>query len=142
MSNLHQKFLTTSTEKFHQNHLLSTTPVIILSITTIINMSFLKSAQSLKPLFDRVLVQRLKPATKTASGIYIPEKNQEKLNQGTVVAAGPGVANSSTGELIPTAVKAGDRVLLPNYGGSPVKVGEEEYLLYTDKEILAKIEDN
>ncbi|KAK6462808.1 chaperonin 10-like protein [Scheffersomyces coipomensis] len=104
--------------------------------------SFLKSAQALKPLFDRVLIQRLKPATQTASGIFIPEKNQEKLNQGTVVAAGPGIASPTTGELIPTALKAGDRVLLPSYGGSPIKVGEEEYLLYTDKEILAKIEDN
>lgn len=93
-------------------------------------------------MFDRVLVQRLKPITKTATGIYIPEKNQEKLNQGTVIAAGPGITNTTTGQVIPTSVKAGDKVLLPNFGGNPVKIGEEEYLLYTDKEILAKIEDN
>ncbi|KAF5213543.1 10 kDa heat shock protein, mitochondrial [Clavispora lusitaniae] len=104
-------------------------------------MSFLKNVNSLKPLFDRVLVQRLKPATQTSTGIYIPEKNQEKLNQGTVVAAGPGVTDPTTGKLIPVAVKAGDKVLLPNFGGSSVKVGEEEYLLYTDREILAKIEN-
>ncbi|ODV77881.1 component of small subunit processosome [Suhomyces tanzawaensis NRRL Y-17324] len=103
--------------------------------------SFLKSAQSLKPLFDRVLVQRLKPATQTASGIYIPEKNQEKLNQATVIASGPGITNTTTGEVIPTSVKAGDKVLLPAFGGNPVKIGEEEFLLYTDKEILAKIEN-
>lgn len=86
-------------------------------------------------------MQRVKPATKTASGIYIPEKNQEKLNQATVIASGPGITNTTTGQVIPTSVKAGDRVLLPSFGGNPVKVGDEEYLLYTDKEILAKIEE-
>lgn len=101
----------------------------------------MKNAQSLKPLFDRVLVQRLKPSNKTASGLYIPEKNQEKINQGTVISAGPGITDT-TGKLIPTAVKPGDKVLLPSFGGSTVKVGEEEYLLYSDREILAKIEGN
>ncbi|WLF79376.1 mitochondrial heat shock protein Hsp10 [Lodderomyces elongisporus] len=104
-------------------------------------MSFLKSAQALKPLFDRVLVQRLKPATKTSTGIYIPEKNQEKLNQATVIAVGPGMTNTTTGEVIPVSVRAGDKVLLPSFGGNPIKVGEDEYLLYTDKELLAKIEE-
>ncbi|EEQ41858.1 10 kDa heat shock protein, mitochondrial [Candida albicans WO-1] len=104
--------------------------------------SILRSAKSLQPLFDRVLVQRLKPATKTSTGIYIPEKNQEKLNQATVIAVGPGITNTTTGQVIPVSVKAGDKVLLPSFGGNPVKVDEEEYLLYTDKEILAKIEEN
>lgn len=103
--------------------------------------SFLKNVNSLKPLFDRVLVQRIKPATQTTSGIYIPEKNQEKLNEGTVVAAGPGITDPTTGKLIPVAVQPGDRVLLPNFGGAPVKVGEDEFLLYNDREILAKIEN-
>lgn len=103
--------------------------------------SFLKNVNNLKPLFDRVLVQRIKPATQTSSGIYIPEKNQEKLNEGTVVAAGPGVTDPTTGKLIPVVVKAGDKVLLPNFGGSPVKVGEDEFLLFSDREILAKIEN-
>ena len=93
-------------------------------------------------MFDRVLVQRLKPATKTSTGIYIPEKNQEKLNQATVIAVGPGINNTTTGQVIPVSVKAGDKVLLPSFGGNPVKVGEEEYLLYTDQEILAKIDEN
>lgn len=97
---------------------------------------------TLKPLFDRVLVQRIKPATQTSSGIYIPEKNQEKLNQGTVIAAGPGITDVTSGKLIPVAVQAGDKVLLPNFGGAPVKIGEEEFLLYSDREILAKIEEN
>ncbi|KAG4407091.1 hypothetical protein JTP64_004475 [Candida tropicalis] len=104
--------------------------------------SIIRSAKSLKPLFDRVLVQRVKPATKTATGIYIPEKNQEKLNQATVIAVGPGITNMTTGQITPVSVKEGDKVLLPSFGGNPVQVGEEEYLLFTDKEILAKIEDN
>ena len=86
-------------------------------------------------------MQRLKPKTQTASGIYIPEKNQEKLNQATVIAAGPGLFNPNNGETIPVNLKAGDKVLLPPFGGNPVKVGEDEYLLYTDKEILAKIDE-
>lgn len=96
----------------------------------------------MKPLFDRVLVQRIKPVTQTTSGIYIPEKNQEKLNEGTVIAAGPGVNDVNSGKLIPVSVQAGDKVLLPNFGGSPIKIGGEEYLLFSDREILAKIDEN
>lgn len=88
-----------------------------------------------------MLVQRIKPATQTTSGIYIPEKNQEKLNEGTVLAAGPGVTDPTTGKLIPVSVQAGDKVLLPNFGGAPVKIGDEDYLLFSDREILAKIEN-
>ena len=81
--------------------------------------------------------QLLKPLLVSTS----QRRTRKKLNQGTVVAAGPGVTDPTTGKLIPVAVKAGDKVLLPNFGGSSVKVGEEEYLLYTDREILAKIEN-
>ncbi|KAI9212481.1 hypothetical protein DS838_002630 [Geotrichum bryndzae] len=94
---------------------------------------------SVIPLLDRILVQRLKPQTQTASGIYIPEKNTEKLNEADVLAVGPGITDIRTGNLVETSVKAGDRVLLPPFGGSPIKIGEEEYLLFRDGEILAKI---
>ncbi|KAG7830191.1 hypothetical protein KL920_001829 [Ogataea angusta] len=103
-------------------------------------MSSLLKLNSIKPLFDRVLVQRAKAASKTASGIYIPEKNQDKLAFGTVVANGPGTKNDK-GELVPTIVKKDDKVLLPSFGGSPVKIDGEEYLLFSDKEILAKIDE-
>lgn len=88
-----------------------------------------------------MLVQRVKPKTQTASGIFIPEKNQQKLNQATVIAAGPGLFNPTNGQTIPVDLKAGDKVLLPPFGGNTVNVGDEEYLLYTDKEILAKIDE-
>lgn len=56
-----------------------------------------------------------------------------------MIAAGPG-ATDANGKIVPVSVQAGDKVLLPSFGGSPVKVGDEEYLLYSDREILAKIE--
>lgn len=84
------------------------------------------------------MVQRAKAATKTANGIYLPEKNLPKLSQGTVIAAGPGVTNNE-GKVIPTSVKAGDEILIPSFGGQSIKVNEEEYFIFRDHEILAKI---
>ncbi|KAJ3075768.1 10 kDa heat shock protein [Podochytrium sp. JEL0797] len=91
------------------------------------------------PLFDRVLIQRIKAAERTASGLFIPEKAQETLNEGLVIACGPGAADKS-GNVQPMAVKIGDKVLLPPYGGNAIKFQGEEFLLYTDKDILAKLE--
>ncbi|TFK61830.1 hsp10-like protein [Pluteus cervinus] len=100
-----------------------------------------KSIKSLVPLFDRVLVQRFKPETKTASGIFLPTSaTNNPLPEATVIAVGPGAPNKN-GDIVPVSVKAGDRVLLPNWGGSSFKVGEEEYFLFKDAEILAKIKE-
>ncbi|KAL9714544.1 mitochondrial heat shock protein Hsp10 [Leucoagaricus gongylophorus] len=100
-----------------------------------------KSIKSLFPLLDRVLVQRFKPETKTAAGIFLPSSaTNNPLPEATVIAVGPG-APDKDGKLIPTNVQAGDRVLLPGWGGNPIKVGEEEYLLLKDSEILAKIQE-
>ncbi|GAN03974.1 conserved hypothetical protein [Mucor ambiguus] len=101
-------------------------------------MSAANKLKSIVPLLDRVLVQRIKPQQKTASGIFIPEKAQEALNEGVIVAVGKGALNKE-GKHIPLQVNAGDKVLLPPYGGSPVKVAGEEYLLFRDSEILAKV---
>ncbi|KAL6605062.1 10 kDa heat shock protein, mitochondrial [Neocallimastix sp. 'constans'] len=92
------------------------------------------------PLFDRVLVQRVKPEAKTTGGIYIPQKSQETLNEGVVIATGPGATDRQTGKLIPMAVKPGDRVLLPNYGGNTVNINKEEFILYRDTDLLAKLQ--
>ncbi|KAI0259112.1 hsp10-like protein [Gloeopeniophorella convolvens] len=100
-----------------------------------------KSIKSLVPLFDRVLVQRFKPETKTASGIFLPSSTTTSpLPEATVIAVGPG-APDKEGRIVTPAVKAGDRVLLPGWGGSSIKVGEDEYFLFRDSEILAKIEE-
>merc|ERR1712066_1155959 len=64
------------------------------------------------PMFDRVLIQRAEAATKSKGGILIPEKAQQKMKEGTVVAAGPGGRNEQTGATIPMVVKVGDTVLL------------------------------
>lgn len=86
------------------------------------------------------MIQRAKAASKTANGIYLPEKNLPKLSQGTVIASGPGLTGPE-GKIIPTSVKAGDQVLIPSFGGQSVKVGEEEYFIFRDQEILARIAD-
>ncbi|KAI8059448.1 chaperonin GroS [Gongronella butleri] len=104
-------------------------------------MAFVSAASKIKnvvPLLDRVLIQRVKAQEKTASGIFIPEKAQEALNEGVVVAVGKGMLNKD-GKHIPMELATGDRVLLPAFGGSPVKVAGEEFLLYRDSEILAKL---
>ncbi|KAJ7202862.1 hypothetical protein GGX14DRAFT_653217 [Mycena pura] len=100
-----------------------------------------KSIKSVVPLLDRILVQRFKPDTKTASGIFLPASaTSSPLPEATVIAVGPGAPNKE-GTIVPTAVKAGDRVLLPGWGGNSFKVGDEEYFLFKDSEILAKIQE-
>lgn len=100
----------------------------------------LKSVRSLVPLLDRVLVQRLKAESKTASGIFLPESSLKDLNEAKVLAVGPGGLDKD-GKRIPMGVQTGDKVLIPQYGGSPIKVGEEEYHIFRDSEILAKISE-
>ncbi|KAJ1333649.1 chaperonin GroES [Microdochium nivale] len=100
----------------------------------------IRSIKSLVPLLDRVLVQRVKAETKTASGIFLPESAVKELNEAKVLAVGPG-AVARDGARVPMGCAAGDRVLIPQYGGSPVKVGEEEFTLFRDSEILAKINE-
>lgn len=89
------------------------------------------------PLFDRVLVERFVAETKTKGGIMIPEKAQGKVQSATVVAVGPGLKNDK-GEVVPTSVQTGDKVLLPEYGGTKVEIEDKEYFLFRDSEILGK----
>ncbi|KAL2830571.1 chaperonin 10-like protein [Aspergillus cavernicola] len=110
------------------------------TLSHIITMSFLRSVKNLAPLLDRVLVQRVKPEAKTASGIFLPESSVKEQNEAKVLAVGPGALDRS-GQRLPMGVIAGDRVLIPQFGGSPVKIGEEEYTLFRDSEILAKISE-
>lgn len=91
-------------------------------------------------MLDRVLVKRFDAVTKTASGIVIPEKAQAKILRGTVIAVGPGARNQA-GAHVPLGVKAGDSILLPEYGGTKVELeNKEEYLLFRESDILAKVE--
>ena len=74
----------------------------------------------------------------SAGGILLPETGK-KLNEGEVVAIGPG-AQTKEGKTLPMSVSVGDRVLLPEYGGHTVKVGDEELFLYRDEDILGKFQ--
>jgi len=98
------------------------------------------AVKKLVPLFDRVLVEKAEPLTKTKGGLYIPEKAQGKVVTGTVVATGPGGRNER-GDIVPVSVTVGDSVLLPEYGGTKVELEDKEYFLYREHDILAKIKE-
>jgi len=90
----------------------------------------------LKPLEDRVVVEPKEAEDKTASGIILPDTAQEKPQEATVVAMGPGKASDS-GTIVKMTVKVGDKVLYGKYSGSEVTVDEKEYLIMRESDILA-----
>ncbi|OGG26198.1 co-chaperone GroES [Candidatus Gottesmanbacteria bacterium RIFCSPLOWO2_01_FULL_39_12b] len=96
-------------------------------------------ANSIKPLFDYVLVKPLEAESKTASGILLPETAKEKPQMGQVMAAGPGGVTDD-GKKTPMLVKVGQKVMYKKWGGNEVKVNSEEWLLVEQKDILAVIE--
>jgi len=91
------------------------------------------------PLFDRVLVQRVKAQTKVG-GIIIPEAAAQKTNEAVVVAVGKGLRNSE-GKYTPPAVAVGDTILLADYRGDEIKLNNEAYILIREDDILAKLEE-
>ena len=93
----------------------------------------------MKPLQDRVIVQRLEEEEKTAGGIIIPDSAKEKPQQGKVVAVGPGKVLEG-GTKVELTVKDGDTVLFGKYAGSEVKLDGEEYLIMREDDILGIIE--
>ena len=93
-----------------------------------------------KPLNDRVLVQRLEEKTVTKGGIFIPDTAKEKPVEGKVIAVGPGKVNDQ-GNRVPLNLKEGDRVLFGRYAGSEIKIEGEEYLMMREDDILAVVED-
>lgn len=93
-----------------------------------------------KPLNDRVLVQRLEEVQVTKGGIFIPDTAKEKPVEGRVMAVGPGKVNDQ-GNRIALNVKEGDRVLFGRYAGSEIKIEGEEYLMMREDDILAIVEE-
>lgn len=91
---------------------------------------------SIRPLHDRVLVERLEQEQKTVSGIIIPDSAKEKPIQGKVIAVGNG-ARDDSGKVIPLDVKVGDTVLFAKWGGTEVKLEGKEYLIMKESDILA-----
>lgn len=92
-------------------------------------------AATIRPLHDRVLIKRLDEQEQVRGGIIIPDTAKEKPQQGEVIAVGDGkILKDGTRQ--PLDVKAGDRVLFGKYSGSEVKIGDEEYLIMREDEIL------
>lgn len=91
---------------------------------------------NIKPLFDNILVKPVKAEEKTTGGIYLPESAKEKPQIGEVMAIGEG-ARDENGKLIPMVVKIGQKVMFTKWGGNEVKVGNEEWKLVKQSDILA-----
>ncbi len=92
-----------------------------------------------RPLHDRILVQRVEEEAKTSGGIIIPDTAKEKPQQGRVVAVGAGKIGDD-GKRQPVGVKAGDRILFGKYSGSEVKLDGEEHLIMREEDVLAILE--
>lgn len=93
----------------------------------------------LKPLQDRILVQRVEEETTTKGGIIIPDSAKEKPAEGKVVAVGEGKV-ADDGKRIALEVKKGDRILFGKYSGTEVKIDGEEYLIMREDDVLGIIE--
>ena len=92
-----------------------------------------------RPLHDRILVQRVDEEAKTSGGIIIPDTAKEKPQQGKVVAVGAGKFGDD-GKRQAMNVKAGDRILFGKYSGSEVKLDGEEHLIMREEDVLAILE--
>ena len=94
---------------------------------------------NVRPLHDRIIVQRLEEGEQKIGGIIIPDTAKEKPQEGEVIAAGAGVKNED-GKLTPLDVKAGDRILFGKWSGTEVKVDGEDLLIMKESDILGIIE--
>ncbi|MGD0796064.1 MAG: co-chaperone GroES [Dehalococcoidales bacterium] len=94
-------------------------------------------AAKLQPLADRVLVKPIEKEEKTKSGIYLPDTAKEKPQEGEVLAVGPGKL-SDDGKRVPLDLKVGDRVIYAKYGGTEIKVDDEDLIILRESDILAK----
>ena len=94
------------------------------------------SVSSVKPLSDRVFVKVTAAEEKTAGGILLPDTAKEKPQVGEVAAVGPGKRNDDGSRQEPE-LKIGDKVLYSKYAGTDIKLGTEDYVLLSEKDILA-----
>jgi chaperonin GroES len=94
---------------------------------------------NVRPLHDRIIVQRIEEGEQKVGGIIIPDTAKEKPQQGRVVAAGNGKSKDD-GKRVPLDVKAGDTILFGKYSGQEIKIDGEEYLIMREDEVLGVIE--
>ncbi len=88
-----------------------------------------------KPLFDKVLVERIEAESKTASGLIIPDTAKEKPMQGTVIAVGSGIRNEK-GDIVPMTVKPGDTILFGKWAGNEVRIDGKDYLVIKESDVI------
>ena len=98
-----------------------------------------KSKLNLRPLADRIILQRAEAEEMTAGGILLPESAKDKPKEGKIIAVGDGRVDDS-GKTVPMNVKVGDRVLFSSYAGTEVKVSGEDYLIMNESDVLAIID--
>ena len=96
-------------------------------------------AGKVRPLHNRLIVQRISGEEKTAGGIIIPDSAKEKPTEGRVLVAGPGKRDDK-GKMIAMDVKKGDRVLFSKYSGNEVTLDGEETLIISEDDVLAILE--
>lgn len=92
-----------------------------------------------KPLYDRVLVERLESEEKTAGGIIIPDTAKEKPMEGLVIAVGNGTKNDK-GDIVSLQVKAGDKILFGKWSGTEIKLEGRDYLVMKESDIMGIFE--
>ncbi len=93
----------------------------------------------IKPLGDRVVIKVLEREEKTKSGIVLPDTAKEKPQEGKIIAVGTGKVLEN-GQRVPMDVKVGDRVIFSKYAGTEVKLDGVEYLIVSDRDVLAVVE--
>jgi len=96
-----------------------------------------KTKVAIEPLADRVVIRPSEPESQRPSGIYVADTAKEKPQKGTVLAVGPG--RWENGSLEPMNIKAGDTVLFAKYAGTEIKLDDEDVLILSQKDVLAKI---
>jgi chaperonin GroES len=107
----------------------------------LITLQFGVDAMDIRPLHDRIIVQRLEEGEQRVGGIIIPDTAKEKPQQGKVIAAGNGKVRDD-GKRVPLDVKAGDLILFGKYTSQEVKLDGTEYLIMREDEVLAVIDGN
>ncbi len=93
----------------------------------------------IRPLHDRIIVERLEEETTTAAGIIIPDSAKEKPQQGKVIAVGKGKVTED-GKVLPLDVKVGNKVLFGKYAGTDIKLDGKEYLMMREDDVLGVVE--
>ena len=95
----------------------------------------------IKPLGDRLVVERLEPEEKTSGGIIIPDTAKDKPKQGKVLAVGPGNKDEN-GKRIPVDVEAGDIVLFTQWAGNEIKIDGKDFLVLKESDVIGIIEES